>query len=232
MSSQRRPVMHTSDRRGAPLSDANPGSHQRRRRLVSSLVLVVGLASALVSCTATPIAQSATFKAADIQALIPNLREHGFNEQADAFEDGQVTAEEYQNSIQQLRGCIESGGYGFSDPHLSPVTGLTYEFVFNSNGRDDAQAMEHFNSCQDRYITPLSTVFLSTHTQQMDPLLKSELLQCLESSSKPGNAAGINLVEIAPITQEDESLRKAARSCITQLVPELFPDLPSAAIYD
>lgn len=169
---------------------------------------------------------------AEIQGSASVMADQGRTEQADAFSDGAVDEEEYLQALHSLRSCIEEGGYGFSEPALSPVTGLNYEFVYYSNGRDEKKAAEDYAQCEAQYWQPLQGYYFSTHVQRMDEQLKNAVLQCMDDRGHPGVADGTNLVEIAPIVGDDEDARETARECVTKEAERLYPELPSVTVFD
>lgn len=192
----------------------------------------------LVGCAGTPHERdpSATRGPEEIRAEILGaanaLREQGKTEQADIFTDGAIDHDEYRTALNDLQSCIESKGYSFNGPRLSPVTGITFEFVHDVNGRSEAQGVEDFTACEERYWDPLASFYLSTHDQLMDPQLKNAVLQCMEDEGLPGDPRGTNLAEISPITGDDEATRGAARECTMEEAQRLYPDLPTVTIYD
>lgn len=169
---------------------------------------------------------------AEILGTVKVMEDQGRSEQADAFRDGSVDEDEYRQAIGKLRSCIEEKGYSFSEPILSPVTGLNYEFVYNVNGRDEPTAAEEFRQCEAQYWQPLAMLYFETHTQRMDPQLKNAVLQCMAQKGYPGDEAGTNLAEISPIAGDDDSTRVVARECATTEAQRLYPELPSVSVFD
>ncbi|MBP3976919.1 hypothetical protein [Microbacterium sp. BLY] len=169
---------------------------------------------------------------AEIQGSAGVMADQGRKEQAEAFRDGVVDEDEYLQALRSLRSCIEEGGYGFSEPALSPVTGLNYEFVYYSNGRDEEKAGKDYAECEAQYWQPLQGYYFSTHAQRMDEQLKNAVLQCMDDKGHPGVADGTNLVEISPIIGDDEDARVAARECATKEAERLYPELPSVTVFD
>lgn len=203
---------------------------QLRSAVVSLLLCLLALTGCAQS---SPASESEVLVTkSDLKAVAIHLEEEGYRHQAEVFSDGVITSDEYWSSIQLLRECVESGGFGFSEPQLSPVTGITYEFVFKTNGRDGPDTAKWFEDCEAQFWVPVSTYFNSTHRQKMDLSLKTALLECLDRKGTPGVQTGRNLAEIAPVFEGAEETRINARDCLYSEGEKLFPDLVSMTVFD
>ena len=112
------------------------------------------------------------------------------------------------------------------------MTGITFEFVYTLNGRNEDQGLEDFTTCEETYWNPLASFFSATHVQRMDPTLKSAVLQCMDDRGHPGDSTGANLAAISPVIGDDETTRVTARECTVQEAQRLYPELPSVTVRD
>ncbi|GAA1327875.1 hypothetical protein ACFSWE_11660 [Leucobacter albus] len=200
----------------------------------STIVISLLCALALAGCapmnpTAGP---HAAVPASELTEVAAALDRGGYDFQAAAFSDGVITTEEYRSTMRLLRECVESGGFEFTEPQPNPVTGITYEFVYKTNGRDGPGTAEWFRGCETEFWSPLSAYFIATHSQRMDPTLKTALLECLARKGTPGVEAGVNLAEIAPAADAAGQTRGNARACVNAEAERLFPDLVSLSMFD
>ncbi|UJP09311.1 hypothetical protein L2X99_12820 [Microbacterium sp. KUDC0406] len=203
------------------------------RKAAATIVLCVA-AVALSSCVADTGSpqDDVPFTSEKIKAISDYQDKQGNREQAEILSDGEITEDEYWQALTALRECVESKGYGFSEPVLSPVTGITYEFVYYGNGRAEDQVLSDTAACESKYWEPTSSAFQSTHEQVMDRALRTAVLSCLDHGGHPGVADGRNLAEISPVIDDDFSTREAARECTSAEAQKLYPNLPSVTVID
>ncbi|MEV7619224.1 hypothetical protein AB0N59_03695 [Microbacterium sp. NPDC089321] len=199
--------------------------------LAALLLVVVPLSSACAGGNGAD-AEEAGATSAQVKAVAEEAGSNGYSELEAMLEDGKVTKGEYWQGIQNLKGCVEGRGLGFSEPQLSPVTGITYEFTINGNGRSEEQVSAELTECEDRYFGSgfLEQAYRETHAQVMDPALRSAVVACMAKAGEAGNADAANLAEIAPLDDGDRTRRDVAVKCAMEEGLRLFPELQTISI--
>jgi len=195
------------------------------------LLVVVPLLSACTGGNGAGAEEAGT-TSAQMKAVAREAGSNGYSELEAMLEDGKVTKDEYWQGVQNLQACVEERGLGFSEPQLSPVTGITYEFTINANGRSEEQVSADLAECEDRYFGSgfLEQAYRETHAQVMEPALRSAVVACMAKVGETGNADGANLAEIAPLDDDDRTRRDVAIKCAMEEGLRLFPELQTISI--
>jgi hypothetical protein len=119
-----------------------------------------------------------------IKADAKALEAKGYVEQAAMMKDGVITAEEFQDGFDLLRGCIAERGFDITaGPYISPVDGLSLEFMMGVPGGSETPISDDDNNfiteCEQRYFLDLKFDYANSHPPQMDPPLKTATRECL-----------------------------------------------------
>ncbi|MDR1189627.1 MAG: hypothetical protein LBK95_19610 [Bifidobacteriaceae bacterium] len=111
------------------------------------------------------------------------LEGQGYTEQAALMADGEITADEYQDAFDQLRGCLDGIGMTITvGPYVSPVDGLTLEFMMGPPDPNAEMTMtdsQHVTECDERHFATLNHDYSHSREPQMDPALHSAVRDCL-----------------------------------------------------
>ena len=200
------------------------------------LVAVVAAAGFVLACAAcSSNAQTGSGGEAltsdAVKQISHTARQAGHVEQADALKDGRVTASEYRAAFERMRACVVDKGYEVSAPVVSPVTNTNFEFLFDSNGRDQQTAQIEETECEAKYWNDVSAVYIDTAPQQMSARLRQAIVDCLAGKGfrTPGGAS--TLPQIAGTDPErDDKRRMATMTCANKQVARLYPDLPTITL--
>jgi len=188
--------------------------------------------SALTGC-ATPSQpeKSQGLTKSSIESISKQLASEGRSDQARFLKDGSVSATEYDAAFKNFNTCIEDRGYALSAPVVSPLTGTNYEFVFDSQGRDEAKASVAFNECSDRYWAQVSAVYADTARQKIDPPFAQAIESCLAGRGYKVDSMATTFSQIAgkdPV--KDKKRRSAAGACAQSTFQSLYPSIPSLTL--
>lgn len=179
------------------------------------------LAAMLTGCASSSPTQSLSIQ--DVEYLAERASELGYEEQAARIEDGEATFEDYDESWQALASCVKGFGYGITDPIVSPVDSLTYEFVFDSKGFEEQTADVNILDCQERHFAYVSQAYLGTHSPRMEPALADGISTCLTKQ-------GIDLAgdeETVAAFMDAAGDRDVFDACIADTAHQLYPSLPT-----
>lgn len=156
-------------------------------------------------------------------------KKDGRTEVAEALADGEVTADEYDDAYWNLRKCLEDRGYAVTDAVTSPLTGSTFEFVYNDNGRSKEAAYADYEECENTYWTPVAEVYSATAPSVIEQDLKLAIVDCLELQGETVNADARSFSDLIG-SGASEDLRDKASTCAQESAFRLYPDLPSLAV--
>jgi hypothetical protein len=163
-----------------------------------------------------------------IKADARDLKKNGYAEQAAMLEDGDITAQEYQEAFDLLRACIDNVGAEMEGPWTNPVDGISLSFTILYD-LDMKRGEELTTACQERYFTTLDGDYLELHPGQMDPLLREAVSECMvgkgfESSGDEltvQDFAGEGSVTDGKLTPRGEALTECVRSECDRLFPRV-----------
>lgn len=186
-----------------------------------------------LSACATPAQpeKSQGLTKSSIESISKQLASEGRSDQARILKDGSVSAAEYDAAFKDFDSCIEARGYSLSAPVVSPLTGTNYEFVFDSQGRDEAKASAAYNDCSDQHWAQVSAVYMDTARQKIDPPFAQAIESCLEGRGFKIDSKAITFSQIAgkdPI--KDKKRRSAAGACAQSTFQSLYPTIPSLTL--
>lgn len=196
---------------------------------VSSLALVVGIAMLLGACAPSPgdPGRHSGYTREVILQRAAELRERGFLEQAEFLAEGTVTEESYRRSVDLLRECVSSMGFTMSEAFLSPITGVTLEFVYHSNGLEGEEYDRALGDCEDRYWSFISGVYRGTAPQRMAEPLRVAVEDCLRAREvgMPEDARSYpEMLRAAP--QDADEIT----SCVSGEARRLYPEIPTLTL--
>lgn len=187
---------------------------------LSALLLVAG-------CSSAAGGQQADYSQDDVRALGRDAAAAGYKEQAAALEDGVVDEAEYEAAVGSVSKCITDAGYAVTPLVLSPVTNSTYEFAYDSSGRDQEQAYKDYDKCEAQFLLPTATVYEATTPQHMDEPLLQAVEECMDEAGTPVQGDPKTFVEVAG-TREAQA--ENARQCTTDLAYKMYPDLRTLSL--
>ncbi|MDR0366221.1 MAG: hypothetical protein LBH68_05285 [Bifidobacteriaceae bacterium] len=164
----------------------------------------------------------------DIRSDARELKRQGYTEQAAMLEDGEITAEEYQEAFDLFRSCLEEVGEGIAaGPYVNPLDGLTYEFMIDpGNVVDPIEQGKNEIACEDRYFDPLDYDYGHSHEPQMDPVLHEALRECLADKGfeTSGEEKSVRDFVGGDAAEVGSDLDNAVTECIRSEVERLYPD--------
>jgi len=194
------------------------------RYFIGSALLVIALAG----CTSTGKSDS-LLSSDQVIAMGVEAEKNGYEEQAKALSDGVVSASEYRAAYDLVSACVAGKGYLVSDPVVNPLTSTTYEFTYDSNGRDQDSAIDDYQKCEDRYWGDVALAYGSNAPQSIEPQLKEAIVQCMKVASVNISAADVTTLKDL-VGENDGSREQAARDCSLSETQRLYPDMPSVTI--
>lgn len=194
------------------------------------VLLVAGLCSVMIAlsgCATETPPEEVRYSVEYNKRLAITAGEDGHEQQEEILRDGRITAEEYSTAFESLKACIEEKGYTVSDPMVSPLDGLRFEFNYNSNGLDQDQAFLDYEDCEATYWLPTAPAYSHSNPQRIDEPLKEGVILCLENKGITVDKKATAFQDLVGDSNED---REAASDCAGSLAFSLYPDLPAFSV--
>lgn len=121
----------------------------------ASVILLIGLALAIVACSGQPAGTESD--RVRTLALSPNLSAF----QKDILEDGELTFAEFEGAVLAFVSCLESKGYSASHVDIDEVEGFTLTVGW-PDGVDSETSKEERDSCEFEYLWAVEQAFAMT----------------------------------------------------------------------
>lgn len=162
---------------------------------------------------------------ADLEA---DARAHGWDTQVALLADGVVTAADYAQAIDDTRACAEARANGITEPALSPIDNLTWEFAFPIGALPEDQVWAISDECSQQHLWSVQTAYVATHDAVMDDDIRMATLACMADLGHEIVGDVRNAREMAE--RIDHEREPDLADCIGDSAVRLRPDLASVGV--
>lgn len=198
------------------------------RRHQKNLISAAAAAAAAIGLLAGCGAPAEPSGPVTVESLYEDAVANGFEGQAAALEDHQVTREEVDTAVGDLATCLSSQGLDFSNNGANPVDGWRPMFDVFWPGLSDDDGSARMMECVNSRLDLVTKGYELTNVDVMDPSLLADVLVCASDKGVTLDEDARNLRDLLPLGAEDPNL-DVVTMCI-QAAGRTFPSGVSIVI--
>jgi hypothetical protein len=202
------------------------------KRRLGHIVQGIAIISILTACASGSGASTGrAITSEDLKASARQERSRGHSESAEMLADGIADKADYDKAFGNLVRCMREGGYGVSDPVISPADGLSFTYEYDPQGRDLQEMSGHSLACEEKYWSAVSAGYMATNQQRMEEPLRASMQSCMKAAGYdvPDGANTFRAIAGDPV--EEGTRDRHATSCFSEAMTRLYPAIKSGALY-
>ena len=195
------------------------------RRFVTFMLSAAVAASLLTACSgATTPKKGLEFT--DVASVAARAKQDGADKALSLIADGDATAADLSQSVDDFRACVEAIGMKLSEPVVNPVDGWTPLTDVDFNGVTDSSLQQKAAQCYAKTEQYVELAYELTHKATMDARLMAAVQACLTDRRIDITGSERNVADLVRGSNSSSARGTAVTACIQAKAADLYPGTP------